>query len=60
MFRSVPDNIEIGANDLYVIKKLRESEITLNRIDQYLQRVYHSVKDAPIPSSSVVAPSDLP
>ncbi len=28
--------IEMGSNDLYVIKKLRESEITLARIDAYL------------------------
>lgn len=28
--------MEMGTNDLYVIKKLRESEITLARIDAYL------------------------
>ena len=32
--------IEMGSNDFYVIKKLKESEITLERIDQYLSSVY--------------------
>jgi hypothetical protein len=35
--------MDIGSNDLYVIKKLRESEITLARIDAYLASVYHNV-----------------
>ena len=35
----------MGSNDLYVIKKLRESEITSEKIDTYLKKVYLSMKE---------------
>ena len=35
----------MGSNDLYVIKKLREAEITLEKIDAYLRKVYFSIKE---------------
>jgi hypothetical protein len=35
----------MGSNDLYVIKKLREADITLEKIDAYLRKVYFSIKD---------------
>lgn len=40
------NNIEMGSNDLYVIKKLREADITLDKIDAYLRKVYFSIKEA--------------
>jgi hypothetical protein len=39
------NNVEMGSNDLYVIKKLREAEITLEKIDAYLRKVYISIKE---------------
>jgi hypothetical protein len=39
------NNVEMGSNDLYVIKKLREAEITLEKIDAYLRKVYFSIKE---------------
>jgi hypothetical protein len=39
------NNIEMGSNDLYVIKKLREADITLDKIDAYLRKVYISIKE---------------
>jgi hypothetical protein len=35
--------MEMGTNDLYVMKKLKESDITLQRIDAYLTSVYLNV-----------------
>ena len=35
--------MELATNDLYVMKKLKESDITLERIDAYLTSVYFSV-----------------
>lgn len=35
--------MEMGTNDLYVMKKLKESGITLDRIDAYLTSVYLNV-----------------
>jgi len=40
------NNIEMGSNDLYVTKKLREADITLDKIDAYLKKVYFSIKEA--------------
>ena len=42
------NNIEMGSNDLYVIKKLREADITLEKIDAYLRKIYFSIKDGSI------------
>ena len=39
------NNVEMGSNDLYVIKKLREAEITHEKIDAYLRKVYFSIKE---------------
>lgn len=41
----VENTIEMGSNDLYVIKKLREADISLEKIDAYLRKVYFSIKD---------------
>lgn len=35
--------MELATNDLYVMKKLKESDITLERIDAYLTSVYLNV-----------------
>ena len=35
--------MELATNDLYVMKKLKESDITLERIDAYLTSVYLNI-----------------
>ena len=39
------NNMEMGSNDLYVIKKLRDSDITLEKIEAYLRKVYSYSKE---------------
>lgn len=34
----------MGSNDLYVIKKLKESDISLEKLDLYLKKVFASVR----------------
>ena len=36
---------EMGSNDLYLIKKLKESGITLKKLDVYLRKIYLALKD---------------
>jgi len=35
----------MGSNDLYVIKKLREADITSEKIDNYLKKVFTSIME---------------
>ena len=37
-------NIEMGSNDLYLIKKLKESGINLDKLDTYLRKIYLTIK----------------
>lgn len=36
--------IDLGSNDLYLIKKLRESGITLEKLNTYLKRIFLAIK----------------
>ena len=42
----IENNIEMGSNDLYVIKKLREADITSDKIDSYLKKVFTSIMES--------------
>lgn len=37
--------IEMGSNDLYLIKKLKESGITQEKLESYLRRIYLGIKN---------------
>lgn len=39
------NNIEMASNDLYVIKKLKDNDITLEKIEAYLMKVYSYWKE---------------
>jgi hypothetical protein len=36
--------MDLGSNDLYLIKKLRESGITLEKLDTYLKKIFLAIK----------------
>lgn len=40
------DQQSMGSNDLYVIKKLKESNISLEKLELYLKKVFASVRAA--------------
>jgi hypothetical protein len=39
-------SIEMGSNDLYLIKKLRESGITVEKLDYYLRKIFLAIKES--------------
>jgi hypothetical protein len=41
------EGVEMGTNDLYLIKKLKESGVTLERMTSYFKKVKHAGKDMP-------------
>jgi hypothetical protein len=39
------NSIEMGSNDLYLIKKLKESGITYEKLESYLRKLFLAIKD---------------
>jgi hypothetical protein len=40
--------IEMGTNDLYLIKKLKESGVSIERMNSYLRKMLHVAKEIAI------------
>jgi len=39
------NDIEMGSNDLYLIKKLKESGISYDKLNYYLRKLFLAIKD---------------
>lgn len=39
------NTIEMGQNDLYLIKKLKESAISFEKLNSYLRKIFLAIKD---------------
>lgn len=39
------NSIEMGSNDLYLIKKLKESAISYEKLNSYLRKIFIAIKD---------------